>query len=100
MHLAVGGVGFLGLIAACFVLGQRFAGRGHRGWAWYSRVTGVLFFGGFAGISSGGANGFVLLGFWIGVVAAMAWLAAVCVYLYRNGPHPARRLPAGADGRM
>lgn len=100
MHLAVGGIGFLALIAACFVLGQRFAGRGQRGWAWYSRVTGVLFLGGFAGIASGGSSGFLLLGFWIGIVAAMAWLAAVCVYLYRHGPHPDHPLPAGADGRF
>ncbi len=53
LHFMVGGVGFLCLIAACFVLARRFARAGQRGLAWFSRVTGVVFLAAFAGIASG-----------------------------------------------
>ena len=53
LHIARAGIGFLALTAACFVLAGRFAGAGHRGWATYSRLTGVLFLAGFAGAASG-----------------------------------------------
>src|SRR4051794_28473641 len=41
-HLAAGGIGFLCVIAACLVLGRRFAVEGRRGWARYSRVCGIV----------------------------------------------------------
>ena len=44
---------FAALAAACFVFGRRFAGRGERGWAIYSVVTGLSFVGAFV-ISSAG----------------------------------------------
>jgi len=40
LHLAAGGIGFLAMIAACLVLGRRFAAGGLPGWALASRVTG------------------------------------------------------------
>ena len=36
-------LGFVALAAACFVFGRRFAGRGKRGWALYSAVSGGVF---------------------------------------------------------
>lgn len=86
LHLVSGAVGFLCLIAACFVVAQRFAGRGQHGWAWYSRTTGAVFLAGFVGIASGSGSSAVVLGFWIAVVAAWAWVSALSVHLYRQTP--------------
>jgi len=74
-------VGFLCLVAACLAIGRRFAREGRPGWAAYSRVTGVLFLAGFAGIASGAGP---TLGFVAAVVLAWAWLAAISVHYYRR----------------
>jgi Protein of unknown function (DUF998) len=79
LHLVVGGLGFLCLIAATAVLARADG----RGWAWYSRGTGVAFLAGFAGIASGSSSPAVILGFWAAVVLAFAWLAALSLRLYR-----------------
>ncbi len=84
LHLICGGVGFLCLIAACFVVGRRFASEGRRAWAAYSRLTGVLFFAGFAGIASGAPTTATVLGFVAAVLVAWSWIAAVSVHLYRR----------------
>lgn len=84
LHLATGGLGFLCLIAACLVLGSRFARRDEKGWAAFSRVTGVLFLAAFVGIASGIASPTVVLAFSAAVVLAWAWLAAVALHLYRG----------------
>jgi hypothetical protein len=81
LHLAFGGVGFLALIAACFVLARRFASQGQRRWAVYSRATGVIFFAAFVGIAVGSGQPWSVLGFWIGVVVAWAWVSALAVKL-------------------
>jgi uncharacterized protein DUF998 len=53
VHLIVGTVSFLSLIAACLVFARRFVAQRLRGWATYSIVTGVLFFVFLAGLSTG-----------------------------------------------
>jgi hypothetical protein len=40
LHIVTGGIGFLGLIGACFVLARRFASLGERGWVAFSAATG------------------------------------------------------------
>lgn len=80
-HFAVGGVGFLALIAACFIFAYRFAKLGQRGWQWFSVFTGVVFFLAFIGIASGQGNSWTILGFWIGVVVAWSWITALSLYL-------------------
>ncbi|MFJ8917751.1 DUF998 domain-containing protein [Amycolatopsis sp. NPDC102389] len=79
LHMAAGSVGFLSLIVATFVFASRFSREGHRGWAVYSRATGVAFFASFAGISSGNANAIVMLAFWATVMLAWGWVTAVLV---------------------
>ncbi|BCJ31571.1 DUF998 domain-containing protein [Actinocatenispora sera] len=88
LHLAAGGLGFLCLIAACLVFARRSLRLGHRGWALYSTLSGVLFLLSFAGITSGSSSAPVVLGFTAGVLIAWAWLAAVSVQLYRATPKP------------
>jgi Protein of unknown function (DUF998) len=81
MHFVFGGVGFLALIAGCFVFARRFANGGERAWAAYSVVTGVVFFLAFAGIAAGSGNSWTILGFWIGVVLAWSWITALSTRL-------------------
>jgi hypothetical membrane protein len=83
LHFMVGGVGFLCLIAACFVLASRFAGDGRHGLAWFSRITGVVFLAGFAGIASG-SHGPTTLAFVAAVLTTWAWMTTVSVHLYRT----------------
>lgn len=91
MHFICGGVGFLALIAACFVFGRRFATRGLRGWAAYSVVTGVLYFAAFIGIAAGSKNSgavltFVILAFTVAVALGWAWVAAMAARLMTGIP--------------
>lgn len=84
LHMMVGGIGFLALIVGCVVLGRRFRAEGQTGWAWYSYVTGVVFFAAFAGISSGSGAAAVNLAFAGAVFNALGWIAAVCAHLRRG----------------
>ena len=81
LHFVFGGVGFLALIAACFVLARRFAAQRQGGWAVYSRATGVIFFAAFVGIAVGSGQPWSVLGFWFGVVVAWAWVSALAAKL-------------------
>jgi len=83
LHFLIGGVGFLCLIAACFVLAVRFSRDGQRRLAWFSRITGVVFLAGFVGIASG-SHGATTLTFVAAVVTAWAWVTTVSVHLYRT----------------
>jgi hypothetical membrane protein len=84
LHLAAGGIGFLCLTAACLLLGRRFADEGRRGWAAFSRVTGVVFLAAFAGIASGSAGPVTTLPFVAAVVLVSAWISALAAHLYNH----------------
>jgi hypothetical protein len=79
LHFTAGGIGFGCLIAACLVLGSRFARDGRPGLAWFSRVTGVVFLAGFAGIASG-SHGPVTLAFVAAVLLVWSWLTTICLH--------------------
>lgn len=86
LHFVSGAIGFIGLIAACFVFARRFVVQGQRGWAIYSVVTGVFFFAAFVGIATGSnASGaiatFVILAFTVAVVIGWAWISAMAAKL-------------------
>ncbi|MGP3917094.1 DUF998 domain-containing protein [Nonomuraea sp. 10N515B] len=84
LHMAVGGVGFLCMVAACFVIASRQAREDRKGWALYSRVTGTLFLGSFAGIASGGGVAWANLAFIAGIVAIWSWLSLLSLSLSRQ----------------
>jgi hypothetical membrane protein len=84
LHLVSAGAGFLCLVAACLVVAGRFAAEGRRGWAWFSRATGVLFLAGFAGVASGAGGAATNLAFTAAVVLAWAWMSALAAHLYRR----------------
>jgi hypothetical protein len=83
-HLIAGGIAFTALIAACFVIARYFSREGRRGMAIYSRVTGVVFLAGFAGVTTGSSSSAVVLPFYAAVLAAFSWMAIVAVNLYRR----------------
>jgi Protein of unknown function (DUF998) len=82
---------FAALAAACFVFGRWFAGRGERGWAIYSAVSGVVFALGFI-LSSAGfgqAEGLVnLAGLFqrVAVIIGFGWLTLLAVHFLRSPP--------------
>ena len=82
-HFTVAGIGFACLVAACFVLGTWFARSGLTSWAWFSRITGVVFAGSFMALSTGSGGATTILVFTAAVVLVWAWLAAASVKLYK-----------------
>ena len=83
-HLISAGIGFIALIAACFVVASYFSRRGRRGMAIYSRVTGVAFLAGFAGVTTGSSSSAIVVPFYAVVLAVFTWLAVVSIRLYRD----------------
>lgn len=82
-HLALSGIAFMCLVACCFVMGTWFGRVGDRGWAWFSRATGLVFAAGFLLLSSGSAGVVPILVFTGAVVLVWAWLSAISAKLYR-----------------
>lgn len=85
LHFLTGGIGFLCLIAACFVFARRFASLGQPGWAAYSVATGVIFFAAFIGIASG-SKGPVSVAFAVAVVLAWVWISLIAARLMTELP--------------
>jgi hypothetical protein len=86
LHLVTGAIGFVGFIAACFVIARRFNWRGRGGWATFSRITGVVFATAFIGIAAGSQQGgvvsaIVILAFTAAVVLGWAWLSLMQLHL-------------------
>ena len=84
LHIVSAGIGFIGLIAACFVLARRLSGDGSRRLAIASRATGVIFLAGFVAVASGSSSPAVVAAFWFALLVAWTWLAALAVHLYRR----------------
>jgi uncharacterized protein DUF998 len=80
LHFVCGGLGFAALVAACFAIGSHLTPAR----AWYSRISGLLFLAGFAGVASGSTSPAVVLGFWAAVVIAWTWLATTSAHLTRR----------------
>src|SRR5262249_55079600 len=76
MHFVAGGIGFIGLIAACLIFAARFRDLGVNSWALYSLITGIFFLAAFMGIASG-ASGPMNLIFAAAVVLSFVWLSGV-----------------------
>ena len=85
LHIIFGGIGFLGLITACLMLAWQFRVQRQLTWAFFSLITGVLFFAAFAAIATGGAASSAgVLTFTGAVILAWTWLALVSAHLYRR----------------
>jgi hypothetical protein len=91
LHYMVGGIGFLALIAAAFLLAARFRRAGQQGWAAASAATGALFLAanlGGAVLGSPHQTAYNLI-LTAGIVAAWAWLSALSAHLYAAQAKPA-----------
>jgi hypothetical protein len=88
MHFALGGVGFLALSVAAFVVAGWLSRRGDTGAGIPSRLAGAVVLVGFLGgvALSAGTAGVMLL--WIAVIAGWAWLAITSIVMYRTVSHP------------
>lgn len=83
-HFVAGAVGFTCIAIAALVIARRYSREGRRGWAVYSRVTGLVFLAGFAMVASAGGAPAANLAFTAAVIAIWAWMAAVAVDRYRS----------------
>ncbi|WP_246238660.1 DUF998 domain-containing protein [Acrocarpospora corrugata] len=81
IHFGVSALGFLALIAGCFVLARHFSADRQRGWALYSAATGAAFLLGFMAVPAGGGNPAVNVTFALTIVAAWAWVSAISALL-------------------
>jgi uncharacterized protein DUF998 len=84
LHLVSATVGFACLIAACFVVAARFAHDREPHWAWYSRLTALVFAGSFAAVATGANNPVIVVLFTMAVIVGWAWLSMISVKLYRS----------------
>lgn len=86
LHIVSGSFGFIGLIAACFVLARHFTSLKRPNWSRFSLITGIFFLLAFFGIAGGSQQkGIVLqvvtLAFTAAVVLAWSWLSLVSLQL-------------------
>jgi hypothetical protein len=77
LHFAVGGVGFMALIAACLVFARRQFALGDTRNGAFSVFTGVVFLAAFMAIASGPPRPATVIGLWLGLAVTWAWLAAL-----------------------
>jgi hypothetical protein len=84
LHFVSGGIGFLALIIATFVMAKRFRREGRTGRAVGSIFTGVAFLVSFVGIASGSASPAITLTFTGAVLLVWIWLTSTSVYLYKH----------------
>ncbi|GGL18164.1 DUF998 domain-containing protein [Streptomyces flaveus] len=82
LHFVLAGVGFLCLVAACFVLAHRFVAAGLQGWARFSRSTAVVFLAGFLALAASGGRVWVNLTFTAAIVLAWAWMSMALMHFH------------------
>lgn len=83
LHLVVAGVGFLALVAATWVLAERFRHDGHSGQAWFARATGVTFVVAFVAVALGATSPAMNLAFTAAVVLTWVWLGLTSARYYK-----------------
>ena len=93
LHRLFSSLVFFGLPAACFVFGRNFARRGERGWAVYSRVTGVGFLIMFVITTAGFAQVAGLVDYAglfqrVTLIVGWLWLTLLAVYLMKTRSQP------------
>ena len=84
LHFVFGGIGFLALIVATFVLARRLLHESRAGRSVRSIVTGVAFLAGFVGIASGSTSPVITLAFTTAVLLVWAWLSSTSAHLYKH----------------
>jgi hypothetical protein len=98
LHVLSGSIGFVCLIAACFVLARSYAQSGNRQMDVFSKIVGVAFTLAFAGIATGSASIAINLGFTAAVILSYAWLTTVAFGLYHRTRAEERERDNAAGG--
>jgi hypothetical protein len=80
VHLLVGGIAFLALIAACFVFARRFGSAGERGWAVFSGVTGAIFLAAWLALFVVQGSRPVNVALALAIALAMAWASLLAAH--------------------
>jgi hypothetical membrane protein len=99
LHLAAGGLGFVGFAVTTFVLARRFSSTRQKGWAVFSIVSGVLLLVGFGVLATGSTSTVAVLGFTATVILSWVWLSVVSVLFYREAAI-AGRIPQKAAAKV
>lgn len=86
LHLALAGIGFFCLVAACVMFARRFLAERQARWAAFSLLAGALFLAGFGGLASGSSSPAVVIFFWAALIIAWAWIGSVALHVYRSVP--------------
>jgi hypothetical protein len=81
LHMLAFSVGFLCLIAACFVLARGLAALGRPRAALYSRLSGCVILAGVGSSFATSGSGMALAVLWVAVLAAWSWLAVTAARL-------------------
>lgn len=84
IHFGAAGVGFTCFAIACFVLARRYGQEGRRGFAIFSRITGIVFLAGFACVASGAGSVAANLAFTSAIALVFSWLTAVSLDRFRS----------------
>ncbi len=84
LHMVAGGVGFVALVAATWLLASRYRRDGHRRQATFTRGTGLVFVLAFGAIASGSTSPVVNLAFTGAVVLTWTWLSLTSLAHYRT----------------
>jgi len=84
LHVVAGGVGFLALVAATWLLAGHLRRDGRLVQAAWTRATGVVFLVAFAGIASGATSPVVNIAFTAAVVLTWVWLSVTSLLQYRT----------------
>jgi hypothetical protein len=88
LHMASFGIGFLCLIAACFVVARGLSARRLRRSAWWSRITGIALFACVVATFAAAGTTVALVALWAAVVVAWAWVTALSARLMKEAARP------------
>jgi hypothetical protein len=91
VHFLVAGIGFLALIAACFVFARRAAAHGRRGWAAFSAATGGLFLVTWMAVFALQGSRPANVAFALAIALALAWTSVLFSRRGDAGPRGAGR---------
>jgi hypothetical protein len=78
IHLAAGGIGFVALAVACFLLASR------TGFPLLTRTVGVILVGTFLALNASAGASWGIIAFTAAILLVSAWLSAVSVRFYRS----------------
>ena len=83
-HMVAAMIAFLAVFSCSLVVARRFAADGRRGWAVASRLVGVGFLTTFVALSASAGHPATVVGFTVGVIVLMGWLAALAALVTRE----------------